>query len=151
MTQWSVYDAATGRLVGRNLSGQFPPARAAVPANDLSPGSPALDPAADFIASALAAGEAAIVGRFEATLYRVVDGAAVARDACPITSSVAGLVVTLAGVPLGATVTVRGDAVADIVQDDASGALELTFPGPGAYALACDCFPAVDYRKTFAL
>jgi len=151
MSTWSVYNSASGRLTGRTLSGQFPPARAAAPANDFGPGIPAFDPAANFIAANLGVGEIAIAGRYDAATYRVVAGAATARDPCPVTSSISGLVVTLASVPLGATVTVRGDAVADIVQDDASGALEITFPGSGAYALACDCFPAIDYTETFAL
>lgn len=125
----SFYEIADGRLTGEQFSG----------------------PIGSVGIFNVPTGIAALAGHWDAALYRVIDGAAIARDACPISSLAVGLIVTLNGVPIGATVRVSGTASAAIVQDDASGALELTLPAHGAYAIACDCFPAIDYAESFSL
>jgi len=149
--KWSIYQTSNGRLIGRSITGTFPPARAAIPASDLSPAIPAYDPAGDFIAANLAVGESAYLGSADHRMQRIVGGQLVDRDPCPITSSVAGLVVTLSGVPLGAVVSVSGPVAEDIAQDDPDGSMEVTLPIGGSYRLSADLFPLVDYAETLVL
>lgn len=152
MTAWSVYETANGRLIGRTFSASSLPA--AVPALVDINGNvvrEAIDPAADFLAAHLRAGESGIVGDLDHQVKRIVAGAAVDRATCPVSASLLGLVVTLSGVPLGATINVRGTASTDVVNDDVSGAVELTMPSVGNYRIAIDCWPARDFDQEFTL
>ena len=81
----------------------------------------------------------------------VVDGAVVARPACPISATAAARVVTLTGVPVGAVIQIGGEAIETITQSDPSGELEVTLPAAGDYRFSCSVFPALDYSQGFAI
>lgn len=130
MTEYSFYDASTGKFTGVRYGTSN----------------------ADELALNLPAGQGATPGNIDHNTMRfdVPTSAVVARGPAPISASVAGLVVTLAGVPSDAAYTITGDAALTGAAD-ASGALVLTFGAPGTYVLDVACFPLLDYQGSFTL
>jgi hypothetical protein len=133
-TAFLVYESATGRIL---RGGQCR--------------SPADDGGANLAAQA-SAGESVIESPFYFGDSRyVLSGTVVSRPANSISASASGLVITVSGVPVGATVTVRGRAYQDIVQDDPSGSMALTMPVSGTYQIGCDPFPTAPFVQEFTL
>jgi len=82
-----------------------------------------------------------------ATQY-VVDSQIVARPDCPVTASVAGRVVTLTGVPVGAPWSISGTGLSGIADGNT---LVVTFEAPGVYTILVGCFPAIDFQQEFTI
>jgi len=78
-------------------------------------------------------------------------GEIVPRAACPIVATLAGRVVTLSGMPVGAVINIDGEAIESITQSDPSGELEVTLPAAGNYRFACSLFPALSYSQEFVV
>ena len=83
--------------------------------------------------------------------HYVVAGVVTARPPCPVTGSSIGRVITLAGVPMSANMTVGGGTDYSGTNTDPTGAVTLTLLDPGVYQLVVDCFPAQDYLQEFTL
>lgn len=97
------------------------------------------------------AGETALVmiGSVDSTQNYVSGGVITPRAACPVSGSASGRVVTLTGVPIGATVTVTG--AASLTETSTDTTVALTFGAAGTYLIAVGCFPAIDYSGSFTL
>jgi hypothetical protein len=128
-TTWSFFDPVTGAFAGRTYTG-----------ND------------DYLAMNTPAGLSAIAGDYDHLACQVdlATLTVVTRAACPITSAVAARVVTLSGVPSGASFTIAGNASLTGTADS-SGTLTLTFGAAGTYTVSIPCSPLLDYFGSFTL
>lgn len=133
MTAWSIYDDS-GKFTGRTLTAAITKAKADA-----------------FVIANLQEGQSAIEGIFDASTQYVVDGEVADREPCPITGEAVGLVVTLHGVPNGATINISGPATDQIVNDDPSGDVEITLPTGGLWRFQCELFPVQAYDAEFSL
>jgi len=124
-----IYDPASGRILQTGMNGSVEPVLLEGDPRVLLKTDDAVDGPTNYIAA----------------------GVVTPRPACPVSASLAGKVLTLSGVPLGAVVTVRGPIDADVTQDAADGGLQLTFPAGGKYFVRCDPFPALPWETMLDL
>lgn len=73
----------------------------------------------------------------------------VSRSTSVITYSIAGLIVTLQNVPLGATVVVMG--LTSFVSDADDGVIQMNFEVAGSYRILARSFPQKDFDVVVAL
>ena len=84
--------------------------------------------------------------RYDLTLQQIVN-----RDPTPVTAIVNTTSVILSGVPMGALMTIGGNASYSVNNTNPAGQVTLNFALPGTYTVAVACFPSVDYATSFLL
>ena len=73
------------------------------------------------------------------------------RPVSSVTANLAGNILTLGGVALGALVQLAGDADLTVTQDASDGGLQLTFPTPGTYSLGIEQFPDLPFSAIYTI
>ena len=85
----------------------------------------------------------------DSSLFYVSGGAVIPRPPHGIAGAIVGRVITLTGIPPGATVIVSGEVRELIDQTDPTGELVLELPIAGAYSVECEVFPTQAYHGEF--